>query len=129
MQVFWDVKLCHWSCRSQCSEGSQCFLYIFSVKQSNKNGLIKSKDEGNYTPDNTVMYHSDLDKFICLFGHQTPLVLSQYCSPADFEVPCVCVLHPHLCAMLCLSGALSGLLYIYVFYIILLYIYALYCTF
>jgi hypothetical protein len=30
------------------------------------------------------MYHLDLDKFICLFRHPTPLVLSHYCSPADF---------------------------------------------
>jgi hypothetical protein len=40
-----------------------------------------------------------------------------------FEVSCTCVLHPHLCIMVCLSGALNGLDYIHVFYIIFLYIY------
>jgi hypothetical protein len=36
--------------------------------------------------------------------HPTPLVLSHYCSPVDFEVSCICVLHPYLCIMLCLFG-------------------------
>jgi hypothetical protein len=56
---------------------------------------------------------------IYLLNCDVPLGL---CSSADFEVSCICVLHPHWCVMLCLSGTLNGLLYICVLYYFLLYL-------
>jgi hypothetical protein len=93
--------------------------------------------EAQITPQNNTMFlhmpvlkwtpnsisHLQAQAWVNSFGLTTLLLI------CGFEVSCICVLHWHLCIVLCLCGALSGLLYIYVFCIVSLYICTLYCIF